>query len=372
MKKLLFVALAILLFQCQSETAMEEEIQVQKSIEGIGIITFPDSPLLEDPNFSSVFNQTIDHLRRQRGVITSGLITGELQSQNGLISFRNDTEFQNTYENVKLKDEEWQDLYDHNIADLLEVASRNREVTSQFEDEEDIENEIEDLLESYGFYDYDIQKSVTDDLGEGNLWTMVHDLEEQWLNNSGVELDMESDPTENYVDDEIMQVLLNEQSQLQIGTEMAVFDGENIVLGASKSQLNTRGSGGCTTWKSETKYGSSGSRRLKVKVKVRNYWTHKSLKAKIKGYKRRRGKWRTRRFSKTLYMYGDAIIHNANLQNKCDPAFRREIDLSESKRRRSYSIIRNWWGTGQYVGACKGRFHATGAVGSLNVTATLD
>ncbi|MEL6560176.1 MAG: hypothetical protein AAFQ94_18450 [Bacteroidota bacterium] len=374
MKKLLYLSLVILLFaRCEQEQDAVE-VTPEEDLLRIAQVEAINSVLLDYPDFKNAYITASAQLKSKRGELTGQIDLSRLRHAKGMLLFPKGNEFRTAYEQVESTDSVWQENYDSQIEVLLRVAKSNREITQQFKSEEDIENEIEDILEADKINDFDIQQDVSDKMPINTLWKKVKKLDEEWLNNAGEDLDLSKDPNDRYVDDEHMQLFLNEESAVSLLDTARYFEEDVQVNRSTKDNVGGRTENvgaGCRTWRKSVNDGNNGSRKLKVKVKVRNYVVVKKLKAKIVGWKRKGGKWKRRRFSKTLYMFGNAVIHSASLSDPCDPVFAQAISLSKSKKRRSFSLSRHWWGPTWYVGACRNNFSGAGNVGSLWVYTTI-
>lgn len=374
MKKLLYLSLAVLLFaRCEQDQDAVEVIP-EGDLLRIAQVEAINSPLLEYPDFKEAYMAASAQLKSKRSELTSQIDLSRLRHAEGMLLFPKGDEFRTVFEQVESTDSVWQENYDSQIEALLSVAVSNREITQQFKSEEDIENEIEDILEADKINDYDIQQDVSNKMPISTLWNKVKILDEEWLNSAGEDLDLSKDPSDRYVDDEHMQLFLNEQSAINLLDTARYFEEEVEVNRSTADNVGGRTDNvgaGCRTWRKSVNDGNNGSRKLKVKVKVRNYVVVKKLKAKIVGWKRKGGKWKRRRFSKTLYMFGNAVIHSASLSDPCDPVFAQVIDLNKTKKRRSFGISRHWWDLDWYVGACRNNFSGAGNVGSLWVYTTI-
>ncbi len=136
------------------------------------------------------------------------------------------------------------------------------------------------------------------------------DAEEDWLNND--ELDEENVPEDGFhgLSEEEL-TLVNEHGALIVGTTIYVFRNEalhefpnldynayNAFVGGTSDPdvveiAKTMGS--CKAWKSKKAFSYYGNRRIQRRIRFHNY-PHKGVtKARIKSYRKRRGRWRLSR-----------------------------------------------------------------------------
>lgn len=375
MKKLLYLSFVTVFFMRCEQGQDLSEITPDEDLLRTAEISSIQSPLLEYTDFRNAYTSASAQLKSTRANLTSQIDLSGLRSSEGMLLFPKGDQFRTAYEQVESTDSIWMETFDGQIDALLRVATANKEIMQRFESEEDVENEIEDILEADKINDFDIQQDISNKMPINTLWSKVKVLDEEWLNNSGEDLDLSKDPSDRFVDDEHMQLFLNEGSAINLLDTARYFEEDMTVNRSTEENVGGRTENvgaGCRTWRKSVNDGNNGSRKLKVKVKVRSYVVVKKLKAKIVGWKRKNGKWKRRRFSKTLYMFGNAVIHSANLQDPCDPVFATAISLNKTKKRRSFGISRHWWGLNWYVGACRNNFSAGGNVGSLWVYTTIN
>lgn len=375
MKRLIYLPIFMLLFwQCgQDETTeITPENEANKVLQAPG----PNSPLLTNSSFSNAYQNAKQQLVNARSELASQVDVRRLRTKGGMLVFPTVDSFRSIYEKVESVDSVWLETYDAQIEALLRTALRSKEILSQFKDEEDLENEIEDLLEADRINDFDVQQDIANRMPISTLWNRVKAIDDQWLaaNEDEVDIDLSSNPTNQMITDDYMSIFLNDRSSINL-----LDTARNFAESVSKG--NTKGRGlertatigqGCRTFRKSFNDGNNGSRKLKVVAKVRNWVVVKKLQTRIVGWKRRRGKWKRRRFSKTLVMFGNAIIHSAQLDDKCDPVFAVNTFLDKTRKRKSFSIRRRRWGLNQYIGACRNSFSAGGGVGNLVVTTTIE
>ena len=374
MKKLLLLSITFLiLFSCEDQVAIDEPVIEEEP----GLATVDLGPrFLMDQEFATLYSNTLTELRNKRNSLENSINLKSVQTSGNKLSFPTVSSFRTVFEQVENADEEWQNFLNAKIDFLLSHAVNNAVILQQFSTDEEIEFALEDILEDDGFEDFDIQRNVASRMPVQPLWTTVRSLEEEWLRNAPNDLDLATDPTEEYLDDDLMQLFLNQSSEIVLLGQRRVFEEDEVNQARSadpkdvKERTTTATLDGCVTWKRRTRYGDNGNRRLKVKVKVRNYIVSKSLKAKVVGYARKNGKWKRRRFQKVLNMSGDAVIHYAQGLG-CSPFVVANISLLKSGRNRSLSITERRWGLDAYVGACTGRFAAFGDTENLSVAASL-
>jgi hypothetical protein len=370
-KRVLMVFLIALLWQsCTTDLSENDSENFEKS----AFRNFDNNENLDveflssQREFHQQYLQILDRLRSAQITYCNQMDVSSLIVERGVLIFDTQESFQQPYERVESLDTAFQNLFEEKIEELLQIARSYPNIVRFYENEEEIINGIEELLWSEGMYDHNVQQCISDRMPIQTLWQKTKDLSDEWLANTRDDLDLTLDPANFYVDDEHIQLFLNSDSKINLLGQSHTFREEVEINTTNQSSE----SNGCRTWKKEVQTGDNGSRKLKVKAKVRNYVVVKKIKAKIVGWKKRRGKWKKRRFTKTLFMGGNVIAHTANLQDNCDPVFAINVSLNKTKKKKKFSISRHWWGPNWYVGACRNQFGAVGSVGSLTVRAIID
>jgi len=362
LKKIIVLSLSVLiLWSCEEETLSVQEPAINNS----GIISFTtenQSPLRSHQEFMSYYNRVLSDLNKSKAELISDVNLKNIKKVEGMLAISNIEEFNQLYETLETKNENWQSLYDEKIDLLLDYASSKTEILKKLGSIEEIEYEIQDLLEEDDYFDYDFQKSIAQKMPMNTLWNKATTLEEQWLKNSGETLDLESAPQNEFFGDDIMQLFLNESSKINVLGTVRDFTEENTTGKRSKALSRN---GACVTHGRATAQGESGNKRIWVKVNVRNFFVVKTMKAKIKGYKKRGRRWKHRRFNKELFLRGYVIAHNTSgLDDNCDPIFREHVSVSKKKKKRTFSVkMPNYWiGNNRYIAACSGEFGASGYI----------
>ncbi|WP_340201271.1 hypothetical protein [Ascidiimonas sp. W6] len=374
----LFVLIAI--YSCSKdsvESTNEESTSINEvtARESNSDVTF----LSGQKTFYSSYASSVSELRSLQSSLCSLIDLSGINSERGYLVFPDERSMQSLYEAIEDVDRRFQDTVEARLEELLVEAKKNPSIVNYYtleaaisnDVDEEILNGIEELMWNDGVFAENIQQCVSDRMPIPTLWNKVKTLSDNWLAASGEDLDVSKDPSNFYIDDEIASLFLNEDSQASILGKVETFT-EDVEINSNNGGSFLSRANGCRTWRKEVETGNNGSRRLRVVAKVRNYVAYKIIKSKITGWKRRRGRWKKRRFTKTLFMGGIAIAHRASLDENCDPAFSFNISLSETKKKKSFRISRTWWGPDWYVAVCRDQFGAVGNVGSLNVTAIID
>jgi len=375
----LYLFAFFIIWSCSSdqEELFPEESQITGSIEPNQDVEF----LSSRSNFYSSYSLSISQLSSFQSTLCSRIDLSGLQIENGRFVFRSMESLQRIMSQLEDVNQKFEDELENKIDVLLTEAKNDASIVRHYESslitlegnlDEEIVNGIEELLWNDGIFAHSMQECIDQKMPISTLWRKVKTLSDAWLVKATdeVDIDLSRDPADDYIDDDLMRLLLDENASIMLGDEVHTFIPDPLTDSKSVENASTWSSN-CRTWKRASKTGNNGSRKLKVRVSVRNFGFYKTLKAKIKGWKRRRGKWRRRRFTKTLNMGGNAIIHRASLSNNCDPVFTTFINLSKTRRRKSFKITRTWWGGDWYVAAVKNQFSGIGNVGSLNVSAVI-
>ncbi|MGB3465129.1 MAG: hypothetical protein WBA74_07665, partial [Cyclobacteriaceae bacterium] len=212
MKKVFLLTLsAWLFFQCTDENDPIAELSEEEAI-AANFIAQGTSPLKSDPGFMLYFSQVLTQLRTQ--VPTVDLTN--LTSSGGEITFATDSSFQALYGELEVSDESWKQAYDQAINLLLTNVNSNVSLRKLFPSEDEVVNDIEDLLEEEQVTDDSFKAYVASKMPVNTLYGKISTLEMQWLDNSGTTLDFSADPTNDYSDDEILTLLLNESSTANV------------------------------------------------------------------------------------------------------------------------------------------------------------
>ncbi len=364
MKKLIVITLSVLIFcQCKEENEILDQVSDQESAI-VKFTSLDQSPLEEHSGFMNFYNNTIGNLKRS--VPTTDL--KGLQNSGGELYFRSEDDFRSAYEMIESADENWNNSYEIAIDNLREYVLNNADLKKSFGNEEEIDNELEDLLEKDQISDVSLQEAIARKLPFNPLWAKVKSLEDQWLANSGDELDFSKDPTNDYLDDPIMQLLLNESSRLNVAGVSSKYVDE--VINHKSSGRSTRNSGQCVKHKRVVKYGNNGDKSLKVSIAIRNYGFVKWTVAKVTGYKKRRRRWKKRRFHKELQMVGNMILHHDTQGTICNPDRLVVQNKRKSSSRKKFNIKVTKWNN-WIMRLCDDQFDAIGTVDGLTVVAPI-
>ena len=319
----------ILFFSCEKEEVIDEVIISETSVTNLAKISEsnPDVTFLQSQeNFNSTALNAIEEinsfLQDAQGTINFSDITAE----EGVLVFPDSESFVGFYENIKNTDEDFQVFLEEKYDALLAVALENPEIINFYEnDEEEIVFGIEDFMWHHDIYDHNFQKIISDNLPINSLWSKVKSLTDAWLEDSGEDLDMDQDPSDLYVDNEHIQLLLNERSNIKISNQLETLEeitensrGENQAEFAS-----------CVT-KTTKRVVQSRRRKLTVKVFVRDWGKIQEAGASIIGYQKRRRRWKRRRFGKNLSASGHIIYNNVFT---CEMEIYRSRSRSSNRRR---------------------------------------
>ncbi|WP_340064336.1 hypothetical protein [Ascidiimonas aurantiaca] len=375
----LYLLALFLIWSCSND---QEEPTFEENRFTGSIEPDPDVKFLSSrPGFYSSYSLSLSQLSSFQSTLCNRVDLSGLRIDNGRLVFRSVEDLQNIMSQLEDVNQKFENELEKQIDVLLTDAKNDASIVRHYESslitldsnlDEEIVNGIEELLWSDGMFAHNMQECIDQKIPISTLWRKVKTLSDTWLARATdeIDIDLSKDPADDYIDDDLMRLLLDENASVVLGNEVHTFIPDALTDSKSVNNVSTWSSN-CRTWKRASKTGNNGSRKLKVRVSVRNFVFYKTLKANIKGWKRRRGKWRKRRFTKTLNMGGNAIIHRASLSNNCDPVFTTFINLSETRRRKSFKITRTWWGGDWYVAAVKNQFSGIGNVGSLNVSATI-
>ncbi|CAM1357741.1 hypothetical protein [Tenacibaculum xiamenense] len=242
------------------------------------------------------------------------------------------------------------------------------------------EDELDDMEDKLNYDDFQPVIEFEKERGFKSLRSIIAEKEEEWLAQQGdVEvLDEKTDPDNHFIVDDVERALLNEFAEVKIGKfyhkfyDWGVVKTENynsltrarffiasinsvpvlIDLGfviVSTYPTNTGGgttTTGCKkTLTRENSYvnGHNGRRRIKVKHKVRlnQFAGAPKIVTIIKGYKKRRRKWRKRRTP-------IGILFNGNCLENCEDELYVSKYKSVRRRRSRRAKITggDWWNTG--------------------------
>ena len=325
--------------------------------------------LLSSSTFEPVYRDAVNRLYQSRDQIAGGVSVETLPTANGMLVIQSEEQFRPVYEQVVLADSVWNNQYEQEIAQLVQLVQNDQELSAGFADEDEISWAIEDLLEDDQVDQEDVMQNVSDRMPINTLWNKVKQESDLWLASmEGVE----NPNWDEYPENQIAvgpygRMFVNDAALVQVQDSVIVAEGI-VSFGKGDEYLQGRvdGNSGCRTFRVRTAYNNSASRLLRVRCYVNNFWLWKSFGVSCKGWKMRRRRWRARRFSKTLSRGGLVVIHSASLEDPCDPVFARNVGWTRTRSNVSFRIQNTFWGPSVYVGAC--RFQYAGVVSGGGVS----
>lgn len=345
-----------------TETQSTEEKLLPTKVSDNNDITF----LMSQENFFITFLETLKTIEETQYEICNNIDISSLNHQSDYLDFNDNISLKNFYDAIELSNRNFQDFFENKIDFLVSVAQQIDTISSFYNtDEEEIMNGIEELLWHFNMYDYNIQKCISDAMPIQTLWQEVKTLSDNWLanNQNNTDIYLNEDPSNLYEEDEILQLLLNTDSQIQIANEIETF-----ALNDSKTNQPY---GTCLLFRQKETTVNSSSKKIRVTLKTKSILFPK-VKSKIEGWKRRNGQWKRRRFTKTLHMQGRVYHGNSASGNTCPSNLFLEvyIGITVTKRKKTFRITRSAGDIG-FVGAYPYQLQATGFRGSLTTTTTL-
>lgn len=361
-KVFLILFTCTLFFSCDNQDVIEDVLVTDSSLARSSEIS-PDVEFLQSQtSFNTAVLLAIEEINSFFEQAQSKINIENIETEEGYLVFPNSESFQKVHQNIETVDEEYQVFLDEKYDMLLEIAIENTQILEFYEsDHEEIINGIEDLMWHHNIHDYNLQQYVSLNLPINTLWSKVKLLTDQWLEESEEELNMENDPSDFYVDNEYLQLLLNENSNIKISGNLELYD---EVEGGVSSEIQTRAQS-CIT-RLDKRVAQSRRRKITVKVFVRDYGGYKEAGASIIGYKKRR-RWKRRRFGKNLVSAG-YVVYNAIFN--CETEVYAAKSRSSKRRRfraialRSYSQEHNL----RVIPYMK-RFGAAGNGGGVHISA---
>ena len=319
--------------------------------------------LLSSSKFEPAYRKAVDRLNETRTQLTKGVEVERLKSADGMLVIQSAEEFRPIYDQVVKADTVWKNQYEAEIDALVKLVKADDKLAAGFEEEDEISWAIEDLLEADRVGYEDVMQNVSDRMPISTLWGQVKRDSDEWLaSQEGVETpNWEQYPEEKYGIEPYSQLFVN--NALTVNIQDTVREVEAIVsVGKGDEQLEGRvlGANGCRTFRMRRAFGDNGTQngatRLRVRCYVNNFWIWKSYGVSCKGWIRRRGRWKARRYEKVLTQGGTIISHTASLQDPCDPVFAITVGWTKVRRHRSFSINRTLWGPDVYLGVCRQGF----------------
>lgn len=319
-----------LLFSCNDNEVIDGVLLNKQTVTDLD----RNSETNEDVDFlqsQSDFNEAaltaIDEINAFLDNAQGSIDVSNLNVENGVLSFSDSKDFTNLFEEIGTKDEEFQVYLDEKYDELLAVAIGNSQILDFYEnDEEEIVNGIEDFMWYYNIHDYNFKKYVSDNLPINTLWQKVKTLTDDWLEESGEELDLETDPSDSFVGNEYLQLLLGENSSIIVAGETEVYE-ESVEYRTNQAQTRFTN---CVN-KSSKRVAQRGKRKITVTVFVRDHFGKiQEAGASIIGYKKKRRRWKRRRFGKKLNSFGWIVYNNVFT---CEMEIHRSGSRSSRRRR---------------------------------------
>ncbi len=172
------------------------------------------------------------------------------------------------------------------------------------------DEEIELIEEEIGFDDYLPLREFENTLGFASLRSKIEIEEEAWLDNE--ELDLDNNPDDHFIVDDVTRTIFNESGQLMIAGELV--DVNTLAELNGEEGADSRSST-CKTHKSKSAYVNYATNRLmKKKVAIRSYAWGTYVKAKTKSYKKKRRRWR--KYRRNICAQADGYLWNAECENQ--------------------------------------------------------
>lgn len=357
MKKLvILIGLVALFAACQEESDSVEPNFSQSKIGTAELTSLKQPDLLDDKRFASAYQESVKTLQAAKEEIVSSINIRSLEHQDGMIVVNSEKQFRPVYESVAYSDSVWQQQHGDEIDALIEVAFQNPEIADQF-DKEEVSFMIEDLLEKDEIDYLDVQQGISDQLPIATLWQKIKSENDEWLANAGEKPNWEENPAEQYGIETYAQLFINQESQINILDTVRNIKGEVSFESGEEAE---RGLAGCRTFRMCTEFTDNTGHPtcLRARVYINNFWLWRSFGSNAKGWRWINGRWRERRFQKTLTRGGFVIMHRAQLANPCDPAFAQWVGWTSVRNNVEFQINATVWNT--YAGACTNSF--SGAV----------
>lgn len=359
MKKLIVLMVLVAgMVACKQETELSDLKVAENELRTENRST---SLLLDYKRFSVAYSKAVDQLKIERERLSESADISSLQHKEGMLAINSEKEFRPVYESIVNADTLWQNVYENEINELVSIAKENGEILEYFGDGDEISWEIEDLLKADAIGFYDLQSNIAAKMPVNTLWAKVRNESIEWLDQQGESPNWEKDPDNANALDAYGRLFVNEESSIIILGEVRYAEGEVSINNNTKGKTagRTLGADGCRTFRMCTEFtDDNGSNTcLRTRVYVNNFWLWRSFGANGKGWVRRNGRWRERRFGKVLTMGGTFIAHRAGLAVACDPFFAQQSNRNRSSNAVEYSINETIWNA--YMGLCRNNFAAT-------------
>ncbi len=354
MKKLvLLLVTAACMYACSETTDLADLSVSNSGAEQLSEKQSRTSPLLEDDNFASAYYEAADYLATSRGELSNQVNLKSLNHRNGMLYITSEKEFRPVYEQVREKDSIWQTTYDDQIEQLIGIAQENPEFAKQYTYDE-LSIEIEDLFETDQIGFYDLQQSISDRMPINTLWSKIKQENDEWVINATQESNWEENPAEQYGIETYAQLFINAETAINILDTTRHITG--VVSFEDEEQTEGRGGAGCRTFRMRTEFTDNTGHPtcLRMRCYINNFWLWRSFGVNTKGWRWINGRWRERRFQKSLARGGFVVMHQLQLQNPCDPAFAQGVGWTTVRNNVEFSINSTIWNA--YAGACINNF----------------
>jgi len=199
------------------------------------------------------------------------------------------------------------------------------------------EEALDDKEEEMRFDEYAPLRAFAQNNNFEALFLKQADLEAAWLARG--DWNMDTDPDNHFVEDEALQAVVNEQSEVMVGETIykmmdfgyvAILDGDFNTLERIRQNPqmldydnvevigdpDTTRAPGCRSSKGKSGYKPSGSYRIKWKISHRTPITGRRVKCTTKNYKKKKKRWKKTRSYTYVKPYGNI----SGAQGRCDKA----------------------------------------------------
>ncbi len=244
--------------------------------------------------------------------------------QSGVLNFNSNVDVTYVIDELERIQEDWNNSFEANFDSSISA------------------DELEDMDEKYGFDEEQPLKDFENAFPcYQSLRKQIEDEEEIWLANSGNNLDINSDPTDNYVTtDEILQTLLNSNSEIKIDYQLNDLTG---LYDVNQDLEITRDATDCKSYKRKVKWftppGTSNTKIKAISSLEGNTPWGGAVDAKTKSYKKRNNRYYKSRAQIFVKLDGNSKVRN----NDC--TVYQTLTLREKdKKRKKVKVKERSWG----------------------------